>query len=310
MALAVLTGGGCAATRYAELPETPHRPHRFAEQTRRRVELDVYGVPAKLGVSYIEAGSGEPLVLVHGLMTSAYSWRYVIPELARRYRVIVPDLPGAGQSDAPAELAMSPISVAAVLASFTTAVGAEKAYVVGNSLGGYLCTWYALLYPQRVRRLMVMHAPGFPELRLRALKLALGLPFGAWMLRRATSEPEEFVIKNVHYRDGTLMSKEEAREYGAIFKDPARARVFYRVLLESMDPSEMARFVATLKERGLKVPARLLWSRDDVPVPPANGPRYQALIPEAELVWVDGSSHFLQVDSPDRTVEEILRFDG
>ena len=50
-------------------------------------------------VHYRELGSGPPLLLVHGLMTASYSWRYVAPKLAETYRVIVPDLPGAGASD-------------------------------------------------------------------------------------------------------------------------------------------------------------------------------------------------------------------
>ena len=55
-------------------------------------------------------------------------------------------------------------------------------------------------------------------------------------------------------------------------------------------------------------PVRLLWAREDVLVPPRFGPKYQKLLPSAELVWFDGASHFLQVDDPDRTVREIMRF--
>jgi pimeloyl-ACP methyl ester carboxylesterase len=307
-----LLATACASMRYADLPDAPKRPHDFAAQPRKYVKVKLPGREEPVGISYIEAGAGQPLLLVHGLMTSAYSWRYVISALAKKYRVLVPDLPGAGQSDAPADLSMSPISMAMVLASFEQAVGAERAYVVGNSLGGYLSTWLALLYPDRVERLLIMHAPGFPELRLSAMKFLLGAPGGRWAFSRITADNEQFVVDNVHYRDRELYSKEEVREYAAIFKDPARTDIFVRVLRESMDPAAMEQFGATLAARRDAgkpwVPVRLLWSTEDALVPPENGPRYQALIPSAELVWVERSSHFLQVDSPERSVEEILRF--
>jgi pimeloyl-ACP methyl ester carboxylesterase len=300
--------------RYADLPDAPTLPHTFFAQTRKSVKVEVWGRKQPVEISYIEAGQGEPLLLIHGLMTSAYSWRYVIPDLARHYRVLVPDLPGAGKSEAPTDLSMTPTSIAMLLAAFQHAVGADRAYVVGNSLGGYLAAWHALLYPDRVERLMIIHAPGFPELRLRLMKIALDLPGTGWIFSRLTSDGEQFVIDNVHYENRALYSKEEAREYGAIFKDPARTEVFLHVLRQSMDPGEMERLVAFLEaQRDIKrpwVPVRLLWARHDPLVSADYGPRYKNLIPSAELVWVDNTSHFIQVDQPQTAVEEILRFGG
>jgi pimeloyl-ACP methyl ester carboxylesterase len=109
------------------------------------------------------------------------------------------------------------------------------------------------------------------------------------------------------------MSREEAREYGSMFHDRDRTEVFFRIFIESFDPRSMRelrnQLSATRDDRRPFVATRLLWARQDKIVPPAFGPRYHLLLPTAELVWFDRSSHFLQVDDPVRTVQEIKRFD-
>jgi pimeloyl-ACP methyl ester carboxylesterase len=313
LALYAAVASGCATTpRFESLPEKPIRPHSFWELPRRRIAVTVPGRGVPLHVSYVEAGSGPPLVLVHGLMTNAYSFRYVIPELAKHYRVLVPELPGAGRSDPGEDVSMTPSHVAAVLAAFQEAVGAERAYVVGNSMGGYITLWLWLEHPEKVERLVVMHSPGFPEPRLYAMNAVAALPSAPRLLRTVTRNPEQFVVNNVHYRDGSIMSQEEAIEYGRIFRSPQRRRAFLRVLKETLDPRQMERLHETLRARvpgqDGRGPVLLLWATQDVLVPPDYGPRYQTLIPDASLEWIDGASHFLHVDAPEETVKTLLRF--
>ena len=83
---------------FDDLPEAPRRAHSFFSLAPRdlMVDSEPFG---KVRVRYREAGEGPPLVLVHGLMTSSYSWRYAIEPLAARHRTIAFDLVGAGESD-------------------------------------------------------------------------------------------------------------------------------------------------------------------------------------------------------------------
>jgi pimeloyl-ACP methyl ester carboxylesterase len=308
------------------LPPKGPWPHPYYEVPDAFVEVafeDEQGNARRVRARHKTLGKGPPLVLVHGLMTSSYSWRYVMEPLAKCYRVLMPDLVGSGATDKPLDLVYSVANVARFLAAYVRAVAAEPVYLVGNSLGG-LYSIRALLDaaargPQLARRFVLMHAPGYPSARTRALNLLLGAPLlGAGLpslvARVSHRWPETFVAKNVHYLRNDMMSQEEAAEYGGLFATMDGARVFARILRESVDPREHATIIGELRARvtggqPFPCPTKILYARKDVMVPAEFGPLYHADIPGSELVWMDDASHFLQVDAPERTVEQIVSFD-
>ncbi|HEY8039078.1 MAG TPA: alpha/beta hydrolase [Polyangiaceae bacterium] len=270
----------------------------------------------ELRVHYREHGDGPPLLLVHGLMTTSYSWRYVYASLGRAYRVIAPDLPGSGRTDKPDAPSYSAAALAEWIGEFQEAAGIRGCPAVGNSLGGYLCMRLALRDPGAFARLVDMHSPAFPEARYHALHAALAIP-GA---RRALSafirrDPARWVWRNVHYFDETLKSLEETREYGAPLATPEGARAFIRMLSETMAPGGFADFVADLEERKagetpFPVPLLLLYARYDPLVPATHGDRLHASIAGSSLAWLEDTSHFAHVDTPEPVVREIMTFLG
>ena len=72
----------------------------------------------RLRIHYKAYGSGPPLLLVHGLMTSSYSWRYLLDELGGRFRLVVPDLPGCGRSAKPVDRPYQPAALATWIGEF------------------------------------------------------------------------------------------------------------------------------------------------------------------------------------------------
>lgn len=302
------------------LPDKGPWPHPYYAIDDSFVEVafaDAEGTQRRVHVRQKVTGDGPPLVLVHGLMTSSYSWRYVLEPLGRRYRVLAPDLVGAGASDKPLDLRYSVENVARFLVAYVRAVAREPVYLVGNSLGG-LYAVRALQVAEGdaiARRFVLMHSPGYPLVRTRLLKTVLSAPglgpgLAELVARTAHRFPAPFVARNVHYARKDMMSVEECTEYGRLFETLDGARVFARILAESLDPAEHARVVAELRRRPLPCPVKLLFARKDVMVPPAFGPMYQADMPGSELVWIDDASHFLHVDAPERTVAEITGFDA
>lgn len=259
-------------------------------------------------------GSGPPLLLVHGLMTSSYSWRYVFAELGRHYTCYAPDLPANGRSDRPMRPAYSPANLARWIAEVSAALGIRGERVVANSMGGYLAMHLALEDPEAMSRLVNLHSPGVPEPRLYALKAAMAVP-GArsllrWLIRR---EPLEWAHRNVHYYDESLKSLEEAREYGALLGDRDGAEGLVKYLAETMDVAAMRAFWRRLRERRRRgerfpVPLLLLYAETDPMVPPRIGEALAAEIPDAQLVRLERASHFAHVDAVERFLPPVLEF--
>jgi len=117
--------------------------------------IDVQGLRTR----YLTAGDdGPPLVLLHGVGTSAGEWSWVLPGLARNHRVYAVDLPGYDGSYEPPDYA--PAFTAAFVGSFLDAVGVESAVVVGNSFGGLAALHLALSEPARVSALVLSDSAG------------------------------------------------------------------------------------------------------------------------------------------------------
>ncbi|MFI5783154.1 alpha/beta fold hydrolase [Nocardia sp. NPDC051570] len=294
------------------LPERPVRPHPYFDSEAHEVHMDSATL-GRLRIHYREYGSGTPLLLVHGLMTSSYSWRYLLNGLGQRYRLIVPDLPGAGASSAPPRR-LTAAALSAWIGEFQTLLGLHGCPVVGNSLGGYLAMRHALTDPAAFGAVINIHSPAIPLPRLHLLHAALSLP-GAnsllqWWIRRDTAR---WAHRTVHYYDETLKSLEEARQYGDALATADGAATFIDYLHGVMAPASFAGFSAELRRRhndGKPFPAPLLliYSRQDPLVPPAVGARLSALLPQAEFHWLDRSSHFAHADTPTAVIELALPF--
>jgi len=301
--------------RFADLPERPRLAHPYFETRSQAITIDE-GAFAGTRAHVRVHGDGPPLLLVHGLMTSSYSWRYVLEPLGRHFTVYAPDLPGNGRSDRPVDASYHPDALAGWIAAVQRGLGVRGCPVIGNSMGGYLAMRLALRDPAAMSRLVNLHSPGLPAPRMYALGAALALPGARRLLARMVRrEPRRWVHRNVHYWDESLKSLEEAREYGEPLADPAGARVFTRHLAETLATGPMRGFRRQLAERRrggepFPVPLLLVYARRDPMVPPAIGDALAALVPSARMVRLDQASHFAHVDAPERFLPPVLEFLG
>ncbi|MEQ1500732.1 MAG: alpha/beta hydrolase [Myxococcota bacterium] len=297
---------------FDRLPESPRIPHPWASTTRH-TELVPSDAMGPVPTTWYTYGQGEPLLLIHGLMTSAWSWRYALEPLGARHRLVIPDLPGSGASGKP-DRSYHPDRLADWIGAFAAHVGIRGANTVGNSLGGYLCLRLALRDPGAIGRLVDLHSPGIPLLRLWALHAAMRQPLAEPILSRLIGrDPERWAHRMTHYYDESLKSREEARVWAEPLRDPAGVHAFARILRETLDPREFARFCRTLadrRDRGepFPVPLLLLYATRDPMVPASVGVELGGLIPSAELAWLDRASHFAHVDAVDRFAPIVDRF--
>ena len=217
------------------------------------------------------ATSAPLLVLLHGVNDHAGTWFTVAAALAERFRLIVPDLPGHGESE-PHEGAL-PISM--IVDRIAAILPREPFTLLGNSLGGWIAMLYTLRHPDRVHALILEASGGIER------------PFAVPVL--ATNREEaEVILRAVH---------------GPKFVAPDWV---IEALLERAKDSPMLRVTETAEHYvdtrlgDLRVPAHLIWGADDGVLPVAYAEELRRGIPGARLHVLEGAAHIPHLQQPER----------
>jgi pimeloyl-ACP methyl ester carboxylesterase len=258
-------------------------------------------------LSILEAGSGPPVVAVHGLGGTKGSFLPTVAALAGGFRVIAPDLPGFGDSDKPIGAAYDARYFADVVVDLLDALDIERAHLIGNSLGGRVALEVGMRYPDRAGRLALL-APSLAWKRQRALAPALRLVRPELGLIQLTPRPVVQAI--VHQlipgaEDGWTAAGVD--EFLRAFVTPAGRAAFYaaarHIYLES--PNGNNGFWPRL--RGLQADALFIWGRRDRLVPIAFARHVAEALPAARHLELD-CGHVPQVERPRKTHAAIREF--
>ena len=147
--------------------------------------IEVNGLTAH----YLQAGSGPPVVLVHGGASDSRDWLPAMSALAPAFTLYAPDLPGFGQNERN-ESGYYLTDFSDFITGFMDALGLEKAALVGHSFGGRVCLEVALRQPERVSRLVLTDAVGLGKLS----RFGMLLMTGVWGLRRLLRRPQPYPV--------------------------------------------------------------------------------------------------------------------
>jgi 3-oxoadipate enol-lactonase len=241
-------------------------------------------------------GSGAPILLIMGLGWPGVSWYRARPLFNQRYRTIVFDNRGVGQSDAPP----GPYSIsqmAADAAAVLKAAGINTAHVFGVSMGGMIAQEFALQYPQKVRSLILgCTAPGGPQAvqpRAEALQL----------LTTRGLDPEAFSAAVnpfiYHPRTPPARIEEDLQVRRPWFPTPQG----YFAQLQAIFGWE-----AYSRLDQIAAPTLVVHGENDLLVPPENGRLIAQRIPGAKLVMIPNASHIFSTDQPEASHGVILEF--
>ncbi len=242
---------------------------------------------------YLEAGAGPPVVLVHGLGSSAtQDWGRLLAPLGRRFHVYALDLPGFGESERPAAADYSiPMQVEAVR-GFMAAVGLTRARVAGLSMGGWIVCRLAGSHPEMVERLVVVDAAGMrPD----------GPPIPAEVLLPSDEDGVRRLIAAVRYKAPAPPSF-VARD---ILARRLREEWIVRRALESMAAGRDW-LNGTLGRADM--PVLILWGKQDRLIPVSYAADLEAEFPRARLEVLEGCGHVPMADCPEAFDREVLPF--
>jgi pimeloyl-ACP methyl ester carboxylesterase len=258
-------------------------------------------------IRFVDAGRGPALLLIHGLGGNWQNWQANLDGLARRHRVIVPDLPGFGGSPAyPGRVTMA--RYADTLVEVLDELGIDQATFVGNSMGGLLSIEAALRHPDRVTATMLVCSGGIPltTLRHRAVlrpgALALNTALRHERIRHAALRRPRVrlaIAARIVHRPHRV----EAR-YLSEALDGIGARAFGPVLRAAL------RYDARPYAPRLNRPTLIVWGRHDRLLPLWMGRQLHALIPNSELAVWDDAGHCPMIEHPARFNDLVANFAG
>jgi pimeloyl-ACP methyl ester carboxylesterase len=262
-------------------------------------------------VIYRIAGSGPPLVLIHGMLNSSSHWQRVALDLADEFTVVAPDLIGHGDSAAPrGDYSLG--AHAASIRDLLAAIGIERASIVGHSLGGGVAMQFFYQFPQRVERLVLISSGGLghevsPMLRSAALP-------GTSALLSLTIQPRllaALAASGRRLRERSIGGGVHLQAIAQALRplENADARHAFLHTLRSVIDAHGQRVSATDRLYLLEtIPTLIVWGERDHTIPLEHGRRAHEAVPHSLFKTLPGAAHFPHLEDPDGVARVLREF--
>jgi pimeloyl-ACP methyl ester carboxylesterase len=262
-------------------------------------------------VIYRIAGSGPPVVLIHGMVNSSRHWESVALRLADSHTVVAPDLIGHGDSATPrGDYSLG--AHAAVIRDLLAAIEIDSATIVGHSLGGGVAMQFFYQFPQRTERLVLVSSGGLGR-EVSPLLRSAALPGASPLLSLAT---HRFVLSTLGHIGERLRRRGSAK---AVY-----LRAIARALQPLEKPDARQAFLQTLRavidSRGQRVSARdrlyllgsmptlIVWGERDNTIPLAHGRATHEAVSGSRFETLPHAAHFPNLEDPEGLADVLRDF--
>lgn len=259
---------------------------------------DVMGMP----VHYRSVGEGPVLLLLHGTGATLHTWEGWTAELRDSFRVISVTLPAFGLTGPHPDEDYSIPGYVDFVEAFAKETGLGQFHLAGNSLGGLIAWEYALAHPERVQKLVLLDASGWP--RDKEMPLAMRLarkPVFKQLLQRIT--PKALFRKSLRevYANPDRISDTLVDRYFDLFLREGNRRAYVQRMNQAYqpDPNRLS---------GLDIPTLILWGEQDTWIPVADAYRFDEVLPNSQLLIYPDAGHVPMEEWPARTAEDVRAF--
>lgn len=273
---------------------------KYTNETSRYVKVD------NLTFHYQDEGSGPALVLLHGVASSSHTWDGWVRELSPYYRIIRIDLPGHGLTGPDLSRKNYDIDyMTDMLNKLLVRVKVDKAHIAGNSLGGYIAWTYAVKYPEKVDKLILIDSAGFPQ------KMPFIMSMAAWPVVGEFSQifmPRFIVSNNVKaaYGDKNKVNKKLVRRYHDLTLRKGNRKALVRTFREMKKQSQNPHIGDSVAS--VKAPTLLMWGEKDKWVPLYVMERFRKYLTNVVSVTYEGVGHMPMEEIPVQTARDVDNF--
>lgn len=243
--------------------------------------------------AYLEAGSGEPVLMLHGSgpgVSGTANWQLTIPTLSKQFHVLAPDIVGFGATERPDDIIYSLRTWTDHVWAFLDAHGIERTAIVGNSLGGRIALQMAADNPDRISRMVLMGSPGVGMTPTEGLAALRAYEPSHEAMRHMLKtyfavNPELITDELVKIRYEASIADGAFEAYRAMFFDPRHKG------------SELA--ITADEVQTIAIPTLLVHGREDKVVPLAVSINMLDLMPNADLHVFSRCGHWTQIERAD-----------
>ncbi len=245
-------------------------------------------------VRLFEAGSGRPLLYLHGAEGLLGGWQPFLSQLASRFQVIAPEHPGFGESSGVEQLD-DVLDLIVYYLDLLDALGLERPHLIGHDLGGMIAAELAALAGARVGRLVLV------------------APLGLWI--DETPVLDFFVVGRQELVAASWHEPASAPARRVLAPPLAEEEQRLAALQRTQNLAAAARFLWPIPDRGLEKrlhritpPTLLVWGADDRVVPPIYGQHFKAKLPDARLEVLSDCGHHPMLERPEAFVQAVVPF--
>ena len=252
-------------------------------------------------IAYLHGGQGEALVLLHGFGANKDHWTLVARLLTPHFRLIVPDLPGFGDSSRHHAARYGVDEQLARIAAFADTLGLAAFHLGGNSMGGYLASLFAVRHPERVKSLWLLAPAG-----------VLSAEQSAMLALLETGDNPLVATDMVAFDRLAALCFCKQPYMPAQFKRPLLARAVAEAPFNSKIFGEMFSEPLALETSlaGLAMRTLVVWGDEDRILHPSALAILRPLLADAEFILMRHMGHVPMIERPAETAMDFLRFHG
>ena len=276
-------------------------PYELYPFQHRFIELD------GARIHYVDEGTGETLLLLHGNPSWSFLYRKIIAGLRSDFRCVALDFPGYGMSDARAGYRFTPREHSVVLEHFVDGLGLRDMTMMVQDWGGPIGLGLGGRRPELVRRLVIGNTFAWPHdrvWRVRMFSWVMGGPIGVVFTRWFNFVPKVFFSRGLEHRP----PPDVLDMYFAPWRNPARRKAAVVAPRQLVAASAYLREVESNLYRIAARPALIVWGLKDFAFRDNERHRFEQIFPEHRTLLIDRASHFLQEDAGDQIAAAISTF--
>ncbi|HEY94418.1 MAG TPA: alpha/beta fold hydrolase [Dehalococcoidia bacterium] len=276
----------------------------------QNIPQDNYVKAGDINTRFWSAGDkGSTVILVHGLGGSVESWMYNIGNLAQHHRVFAIDLPGFGLSDK--TLNLLTISYGArFIKDFMDTQDIDTASLIGNSLGGGITLQFAIQFPDRTEKIVLVNSVGLGRELALILRLSTLPLIGEYLTRPYRKGTVRLLLKRCVYDPEVLTDEIIEYTYQHAIRPGAHKCFLSTLRWVSNVNGQRTKNVNSILNNlaSLSSPTLILWGKQDRMIPVSHAYVAEKSIPNAELHILDPCGHSPQIERPEEFKDLVLNF--